>query len=96
MKQTGYESVVNSFLIVALCFGDFSREDARFQAVLRKMEQGKEQGKNMVTICERMIAKTVFSVDGVEAAVDPVEPPVEVTSDGKENLIVKTIKESSG
>ena len=43
-----------------------------------------------------MSAKTVFSVDGVEAKVDPVEPPVEVTSDGKGNLVVNAIKESSG
>ena len=42
-----------------------------------------------------MSAKTIFSVDGVEAEVDPVEPPVEVTSDWKEDLIVKTIQKSS-
>ncbi|MBU1936826.1 FapA family protein [bacterium] len=63
--------------------------------LLRKMEQGRDQGKNMISIRERMAAKTIFSIDGVEAEVDPIEPPIEVTSDGQDNLIVKTIDNAS-
>jgi hypothetical protein len=41
---------------------------------------------------EKMAAKAVLAVDGVEAEVNALESPASVTADSDNNLVIKRVK----